>query len=208
MASASDPIQGELEFYLQNLNNLKPSLFCQQDNETKLTFKNCSSEKDEKLELAVKYLLPKIKVQILNLEEYEEKKLTSSEMIFYNQVRKTFECVQKQIEKKLKFECVESYLCEAPYNYYMYTTPTLDQVFKDKTIRACPKATDDSPEFLAGVIVHEVSHLCGTEDFEYLKEKIPKTDYVIEGSNENGSLNADSYRYWFEHGFCIPDRDC
>ncbi len=79
---------------------------------------------------------------------------------------------------------------------------------------------------IAGVILHEATHLCGTDDIEYLidneelnSEPQLSYNYKIKRKKEasylkrriipvNGSNNADSYRYWYHYGFCMPGRDC
>lgn len=215
LAHASNPTLATLEYYLKNLNHLTPAVECTVEDETKISFQNCSTEMANTIEQSVsKILLPKMNTRSIEINAYGKRELKATEKIFFEKAKKTFECIQKQIEKKLKFECIESYLCDEPHNYYMYTSPTLDHVFKDKLIRVCPQVKEDGPEFIAGIIVHEVSHLCGTDDFSYLGKrgeldlKVPSFDYLIEGRNESGTMNADSYRYWFEKGFCLPEKDC
>lgn len=207
---ASDQALVNLEFMLQNLNSITIGASCTESPETKVTVRNCSTEQVDKIDQSLKFLIPELRKKIELLKNYGNQKLTSADGIFYNKVRKTFDCIHKKIEKKMKFECIDSYLCRDPYNYYMYVSPTPDQVFKDNLIRTCSDFTNDKAVFIAGIIIHEVSHLCGTEDHEYLGKRNakmtikPKLSYP-EG---DGELNADSFRYWFENGFCIPEKDC
>ncbi len=207
---ASDQTLVNLEFMINNLNSIKMEATCAESPETKITARNCSTNQISKIDKAVKFLIPELRKRVDEIEKYGDKKLSPTDQIFYNKAKKITKCIHKQVEKKLKFECIDSHLCHEPYNYYMYVSPTPDQVFKDKLIRACPDFAVDRPDFVAGIILHEVSHLCGSEDLEYLgtrneRMKIkPKLNYP-EGS---GELNADSFRYWFENGFCIPEKDC
>ena len=80
------------------------------------------------------------------------------------------------------------------------------------------------------LLVHEFSHLCGTEDIEYfnngehINERIlsqfgndaielmsfeNRTLTMFRKSKiENWYLNADNYRLWSNHSFCLPNIDC
>jgi hypothetical protein len=54
----------------------------------------------------------------------------------------------------------------------------------------------------AAIVIHEVSHSCGTLDFEY--NRSPRNQY----GPFNIASNADNFEYWAVHGFCLPDLDC
>ncbi|MBT3980150.1 MAG: hypothetical protein HOE90_02290 [Bacteriovoracaceae bacterium] len=54
----------------------------------------------------------------------------------------------------------------------------------------------------AAILVHELSHTCGTLDFEY--DDKPRKHYGIFGV----IANAESFEYWIKKGFCLPGLDC
>jgi hypothetical protein len=75
----------------------------------------------------------------------------------------------------------------------------------------------------AAVILHEVSHKCGTIDWAYftvngepVSKPIEKVSVKIPASTNNQKMefdnltaeNADNYLYWALKGFCLPDYDC
>lgn len=89
-----------------------------------------------------------------------------------------------------------------------------------------------SPRYQAGLLIHELSHLCGTEDYEYTTEddgppyrkashereaREPRPDTIaqkylptemLSKTDISWAENADHYRVWSLLGFCIPGTDC
>lgn len=89
-----------------------------------------------------------------------------------------------------------------------------------------------SPKYQAGLLIHELSHLCGTEDHKYTtgidsapffkgnwqREAPEPSPHVIAKQYLPTDLlsktdvpwieNADHYRVWSLFGFCIPGDDC
>jgi len=84
------------------------------------------------------------------------------------------------------------------------------------------------PKLQVGTLIHEISHLCGTEDLAYfdgliLEESFKDNqfdpyfinfhetemfDYFLNSKAEKYYINADNYRIWSTYSFCIPGEDC
>lgn len=94
---------------------------------------------------------------------------------------------------------------------------------KTKEIYICNAYFDRKQRSLrSAVLLHEVSHKCGTRDWKYLNGYDGKFNhYPIETQKMNmaGSWfkvpvrnltpnNADNFEYWALRGFCLPDYDC
>lgn len=99
-----------------------------------------------------------------------------------------------------------------------------------KYIYLHPLAYIISKSFFVGSTIHELSHLCGTEDLQYYTNDMIEPQSVLDELNvlpeliENNAsmsltellldtetdwvLNADHYRMWNEYGFCVPDYNC
>lgn len=77
-----------------------------------------------------------------------------------------------------------------------------------------------------GILIHELSHFCGTRDIEYYlpsyrTEKIPATPftqikregnflsgYKYTGTAGSSAVNGDNFSLWSVNGFCVPEFDC
>lgn len=79
----------------------------------------------------------------------------------------------------------------------------------------------------AAILIHELSHFCGTEDLEYYlldnrapgklpaspftrlkREGNPLTGYRFLGDAGSSAVNGDNYALWAINGFCVPKFDC
>lgn len=59
--------------------------------------------------------------------------------------------------------------------------------------------------YATGVLLHEYTHKCGTSDAAYFfYESTPPRSSRL----SSWPMIADTYRYWHEHGFCIPEVNC
>lgn len=76
------------------------------------------------------------------------------------------------------------------------------------------------------MLIHELSHFCGTDDFEYYLHKwgpgkIPSTPftqlerkgnfltgYTYSGYAGSSAKNADNFALWVINGYCVPQFDC
>lgn len=59
-----------------------------------------------------------------------------------------------------------------------------------------------------GILLHEVSHYCETKDIEYLISQKELPIITLNESKDITHTNADSYSYWSQNGFCLPQYDC
>ena len=99
--------------------------------------------------------------------------------------------------------------------------------FFNKTVHLCPRLFEGPIEGSvlfnsfgskdqAGVLVHEVSHLCGVDDDEFIyNEGRHSKDFSLFKSDKSGIENvnvhtrsADYYEFWSVRGFCLPGFDC
>ncbi|MFG1506252.1 M35 family metallo-endopeptidase [Halobacteriovorax sp. ZH5_bin.2] len=92
-----------------------------------------------------------------------------------------------------KHKCVEPYGGAIAYTYAVI----------GKTVYITPSYWDYDIEGRQGIVLHELTHKCGTGDADYFWTRKPK--------DTNGtpwSDIADTYRYWQQNGTCIPEIDC
>jgi hypothetical protein len=203
---ASDTAQSSLEYMIKNLNQISLTPQCSEISETDIALKNCDQKDSDHLTSASSKISAKLDRLIVQIGKFERKNLKREEVGFVKEVEKTLKCLDKRVSKKVKFECQNSYLCEEPYNYVMYVEQIPGQLFQDNSIKACSNIFSYDSDKLAGIILHEISHLCGTDDLGYLKDETakPQMEYEQDGKKISGAKNADSYRYWLEKGFSLP----
>lgn len=121
------------------------------------------------------------------------------------------QCIRKDFDNyKISCECGE-------FSGY---GPTLAYVIraKKKVIQLCPAYFKEMKrKDRSAVLLHEVSHMCGTEDWIYLglgRTTVPiDSDRIIKAGTLKTvrnltAHNADNFRYWAVKGFCLPDYDC
>ncbi len=172
--------------------------------------------------LSLKANLTSLQDEVRN---YKTDDLTKKEKRFVKNVGKKLECIQRKLERKLTFRCVDPDTCGDMVMYVRHT-PLLPRAVQKNQINSCLDYLYFTPGFTAGVILHEVSHLCGTDDHEYLLDqqenniepqltydfKLVRKESGVEVKKKifssRGHMNADSYRYWYILGFCVPGRDC
>lgn len=190
-----------------------------------LKFNQCDSYRINQLDRSAKLLSSTIDRLQTQVNSYNNTELKKSEMIFLKQVTKTLSCVKKKITQKLTFKCQQNKICDRAA-MYVKRILLVPHALQKNTIHVCDGAFDYRNYKLAGVILHEASHLCGTNDLEYLLEleeynSEPQLNYNYKIKRKDdgiylkqrilpvrGAKNADSYRYWYHYGFCLPGRDC
>ncbi len=74
----------------------------------------------------------------------------------------------------------------------------------DSKAEFCPGFFSKSEIGQAGILVHEISHIFGTDDAKDFGASSPPVD----SKNKAWEDNAETYEYWVEHGFCVPEVDC
>jgi hypothetical protein len=99
------------------------------------------------------------------------------------------------------------------------TTYALNPRNAEGQIQLCPRYFQLSSSMMSATLLHEMSHDCGTLDFEYYyydNERVASpsptyTDWIQKyfgWSTDIIPKNADNFRYWAEEGFCLPGYDC
>lgn len=190
-----------------------------------LYFDQCNESQSSALTHSVNHLektLGKLESQVKN---YHTDSLTNKEKKFLKSVSKTLACVRNKIESELTFKCSVDKQCETSL-MYVQRILLIPHSLQNNTIHSCLESVYYNIPVTAGIILHEITHLCGTKDFEYYldgeevnTEPQLNYDYKIKRKGEEftakkrviakrGHKNADSYRYWYEMGFCMPNRDC
>ncbi len=92
-----------------------------------------------------------------------------------------------------KLKCVEPYGRAIAYTYAVV----------GKTLYMTPSYWDYDDEGRQGIVLHELTHKCGTGDADYFWNHSPRD---TDGRAWSGI--ADTYRYWQQNGTCIPEIDC
>lgn len=193
----------------------------------------CSSDKNEQLES----VLSLSRTQLARLQE-EVKDFSKNPQVTTNRthlknisdITKTLKCIDKEIND-VKFICKNSSICSTA-NAYVYSFFG----FGPSTVNLCSGFwNSNNKTYKAAMILHEISHICGTEDHEYIsydgyKERAPgdeksrtvtikynlgppgkttlfKNSVHVEKTNITAS-NGDTYEYWAIYGFCLPGLDC
>lgn len=148
---------------------------------------------------------------------------TKKEVQILNQVNKVVSCMEGKLAEEMYIECGP---CSNDPSRAAQTRITV----LTKSIELCPQFTKFTREFdRAHILVHEISHLCGTVDTRYMGISDESHDhglsishmrnpvtykttrtYTFAGFNVYSSdsydahQNADNYAYWARFGFCIP----
>ena len=217
---------------IEALNNLNqdhsPNFLCE-ENSDPLKFKDCNEDQEKILRYAAAGISERTKYLLKQIDWYDLKKLTSTEQRFMRKTKEVMECIDKKLAKKMEFSCKPLFSKDCN-NKKMYVK-TFEPIPRISThrVHVCRDAFHYTQEELSGIIFHEVSHLCGTQDLEYLVNsdleinEVPMLKYDLKlkrnyETNELGvkkrllpklgSKNADSYNYWYRYGFCLPGRNC
>ncbi|MFL5785232.1 MAG: M35 family metallo-endopeptidase, partial [Bacteriovoracaceae bacterium] len=99
------------------------------------------------------------------------------------------------------------------------TTYALNPRNAEGQIQLCPRFFALSPSSMSATLIHEMSHDCGTLDFEYYyydNDRVSNpnptnTDSIQKffgWSTDIIPKNADNFRLWAQEGFCLPGYDC
>jgi hypothetical protein len=121
---------------------------------------------------------------------------THQEVLAY-QARQVLSCTQREMLKGLTYVCGVDL---SPKRDLAETLPIVGRQIKlDKRLLA-----GTIPGNLTGVLIHEASHKCGTNDLAYFSHDDRPHNVMFA---EWPSI-ADTYYYWTKYGFCIPEVDC
>lgn len=124
---------------------------------------------DQKLELGLVHGEAKRKMERLFIDvlAYEDKKLTSKHSKDLEKIKKVFLCMKEKISeityscRIASGECIGGELASVPG----YPMPIMKLLVKK--ISLCPSFFSVNKTRGVGAIVHELSHLCGAEDYVY-----------------------------------------
>jgi hypothetical protein len=122
---------------------------------------------------------------------------------------KIMDCVKLKIDK-VPLSCVQSRAGDR----------TIAQggkkfiIFSD-TVRILNNFFGYAPKTQSGIVLHEFTHVCGTDDLIYyppfgVRQGADRWEHFpgLKSSFKHWSQNADLYRWWYENGFCIPKINC
>lgn len=128
-------------------------------------------------------------------------------------VAQKLQCMRKEFDE-YKISCA----CNAAPKVLAYVYHD-----RNKEIFLCkPYFSRKKRQYRSAVLLHEVSHKCGTRDWKYLNtlsgefinSPIESHKLKVAGKwrtsnvKEITAKNADNFEYWAVQGFCLPDYDC
>ncbi len=135
------------------------------------------------------------------------------------------QCMDSHLASSLYLDCKKDCIERPNKTVYAY----MEHYFSinRETISICKPYLMVPDINRSAMLLHEVSHLCGTDDEDFLfSEKFKalqkpsvgvksQTNYSIFGFDIlrlkqmlTGYNNADNYAYWSIYGFCLPGFDC
>jgi hypothetical protein len=214
IAKSLDSINGYKELFCQDV-------IIQRDQESH--YKNCSYQEKDKIKSnqlkayeMIETWLKKIKSyeETYNIEKTKVTKYRAGRKVKYSkQVSslqapiKVLKCISKKI-KKASFMCnSKAKACRngGVLAFVNVLWPIADPFFYESDIHLCKKSFWQGETSELATIIHEISHQCGTVDGSYLfsKRYPPKNDGGVKWFQ-----NAETYAFWVEKEFCIPDIDC
>lgn len=128
--------------------------------------------------------------------KFKENLSIQNSVFHYLKAQKVVTCAEGKLDS-LKFTC--EYHKEE--NWDAETFPVLG---KGVTINTA-SFFRNSENRIAGMIIHEATHKCGTTDKEYFNTP---TDYPKDSGLISWAMIADTYEYWAQFGFCDPETEC
>lgn len=158
----------------------------------------------------------------------EAKTYDSTKEKHLDEVIKTLECMEDKIPQ-MTYACVEveKKMPNALAKIEVKRSWDLKKTYST-TIELFPMLFSRVSLLKVGTIIHEISHMCGTEDIEYYGGNMDDRNFegnnyslsYIESESYNAKQvfatypvkkyykNADTYRMWTANVFCIPGDDC
>ncbi len=187
-------------------------------------FSGCTSH-DAKIEDLAKKALRDIEVLHQSINRYQSRKDLSRELQTKLQnIEKIVLCISRKIPE-VRYNCDSEF---AKKKCKRLESSAFSDTVPSPAITLCGPYWAYEEKFQRAVLVHEVSHLCGTDDIDYFsydyKIKYKPKDYAVavnpfyllKGHKDDkgifilnrAHLNADSYEYWVRKSFCLPGYDC
>lgn len=198
-----------------NLVGIERNIACNQDFES-VQIKNCGANTTK---LFANYTRAREYVSRLinQVENYPGASHPKARGVVSDVLDKLY-CMENKLNK-IKFECSSDVTCSGGQYRMAYADfrEALGIVIGGD-IKICPYYFSDSGHndlHRASTIIHEISHLCGTEDYGYYDdasftvENYKSIDLPISNNGKDSRVeNADNYSVWGIGGFCVPGHDC
>ena len=155
------------------------------------TFKDCSEEQQLVLTRAETLALEK---SAKILEEIQTAATTAKQSGKLHHSFKVLACARRNMGK-LTYKCLDGYRkFSAQVNWILASEVKFAEGY----------FANLSPLKQASALIHEHTHKCGTTDALYLKEnESPRGTKFVPWT-----MIAETYDYWTEHGFCVPNETC
>lgn len=217
---------------------IEPSVFCGEEFE-KFRVINCGTNKDKSIRLfeSAHKMLLRMEGEINDYYNRPEIKSSRQKLKDLKAISKKVSCIKEKMNDT-EMTCVPAQDSACLKNAYAYVIGYIipNPFKKNKNLNFCPIYWQvQHQEYQTAVIIHEISHLCGTDDIEYFSGDgyttgVPRHTQEIElkpRTRPNGELidmfpkrkpeiylknisakNADSFEFWGIYGFCLPGHDC
>lgn len=158
-------------------------------------FKNCSDLDIQTLNSMVSQLPPIAAGFKKSLKDYS-KRVQDRSSSSAQKAQGILQCVERLLNRGgFTFECNADI-----GDNVAWTIPLIG-----KTIRLNTSFFLRGEHYATGVLLHEYTHKCGTSDADYFfYPSTPPRNKRL----SSWPMIADTYRYWHEYGFCIPEVNC
>lgn len=180
----------------------------------------CTWEQQIKYYGAIKRNAERVDQLLKQVEGYDTSKLSKENKSQVRKAKRTLKCIKNRQIDDMAIRCVseggecKKTLFDRTLAYVIgYESELLGLIkikkYPNKEVNICNKEVDDLPEqYVDGMMLHELSHHCKTEDLHYFVEPHNYFQPASYLQGPNWAKNADQYAYWFHHGFCVPGVDC
>ncbi|WPU63398.1 M35 family metallo-endopeptidase [Peredibacter starrii] len=202
---------------------IEPTVYCIDDFK-RFKVSNCGNQEKDAVNLfnTAHSMLLKLEFELYDYSVRPEVKNDKKRASDLENISQKVSCIKDKM-KNIQITCQDGgKVCAKNATAYV----TLFNPFQKKNnLNLCPVYWLGPQDYKSAVIIHEISHLCGTRDHEYISDpgyvvgvpknmkevnkkfrlwkKSPKTKTV-----NIAAVNADSYEFWVLYGFCLPGFDC
>ncbi len=155
-------------------------------------FKNCSQSDINNLFDHTRVAKSKIEKWLEELDRYEDLNIIHRTKISI--AKGILNCSYRKLDKI-------KYKCNSIDSHSKYAAMTAPIIFRK--VRLSTDFFESRSDTITGLLIHEASHKCGTSDALYFRSTKARSHPLVPWS-----LIGDTYQYWAENGFCLPDYDC
>ena len=165
---------------------------------------NCSSEFSIRLQNAHENAVLMFDKLEMKKEEVYKALVEQFDVASSEKIKREFLSIMTCVNKKLKagsyaYRCAEGSVCDSALAYIRGGDTLLNHVLGLGSVKMCEeKYYSYRDNFLESVIVHEVSHLCTTDDKSYFDGL-----YAKDMKKKNWPKNADSYFNIYQNHFSL-----